>query len=170
MVKFYKIQALIFGCLFFHSSFAKIIKHDVYQTSKEKHSYKQVCFERFKRDFPLIGKKSISKLDCMGKVVDAITYCEQKHVDKQNLVRAYLDDKSKSVVCQSAQKVILKYSCEGKKDHYCQDKSIGCFKLKETFARRLKLSHESLLSDLAGKKVLNCYFISKETNDLHNIL
>ena len=104
-----------------------------------------------KRSSPLIEKKSDTKLDCMGEVVKAIDFCQQKEIFNEFLTRGLVTEKS--VKCQSGKRVILKWSCEGESDRFCRDKDIGCFYFKELLARRLSLVHHSL-----NDGVLNCYF------------
>jgi hypothetical protein len=151
----YRIWACLLVCLFFaQASHAKIIKDEHYITSSYKYSWKEACRFLTKRDSPLIAYKSVDSLDCMGKTVKVISFCDDKQVTNPYFTRAIVSNAKKQVICQSAKRVILKWECEGKEDKYCVDPEVGCFLFKERLARRLKLVHHSI----TDKKYLNCYF------------
>lgn len=96
----------------------------------------------------------------MGKTVEVRKYCEKELISDPYYIRAVIDKEEKKIICKSANKVILKYECE-KTNSYCDDSEIGCFKLQEKLATRLKLEHHSILKE-NSKKVLNCYFMPKK--------
>lgn len=146
---------------------AKIIQHDVYQVSKKKtFSLKEVCKTMLKKDYPLLQAHSASKVDCMSKLVDSIDFCEKKFPEDPYLVSGVVDSKEQKVICQSARRVVVKYSCENGDEMFCQNSNLGCDLIKSKLARRLDLSHHSLLHTLDGKKELNCYFSVNNFKDL----
>lgn len=135
--------------------FAKILKDEKLITAKSEHSFKKVCKALTNRNDPLIERKSISKLNCMGTVVSVAAFCEKIEAGNPYYLRAIVArDK---VECLSGKRVILKYQCENLTDEYCRDAEIGCYKLKEKLAYRLKISHSSLVKEKL-KRVLNCYY------------
>ena len=150
-----KIWACLWTCLFFvQNSTAKLVKDEHYVIKENLYTWKQVCLDLTKRPSPLIEYKTVSKLDCMGEVLDVIAFCDKKEAANPYFTRAVVDKEKEAVKCQSAKRVIIKWQCEGKQDRYCKDVEIGCFLFKEKLARRLKIVHQSLTDE----KVLNCYF------------
>lgn len=147
-------------------SYAKIIKDDVYLVGQKEYDLKTVCDFFYKQDFPLIEIKSATQLDCMKGQVSVGTFCAQKQSDDPHLIRGFIDSKNNKVICQSAKRVILKYSCSNKDPKHCEDSSIGCYILKEKLAMRLKVVHHSITTDTPGKKSLNCYYESKNSEAL----
>lgn len=147
-------------CLFSFSLHAKILKDEVVVVDEKRFSFQQVCKELTKRDSPLITYYSISKLDCMGEVIDASKYCDSKTQDDPYYIRAIVEKESRQVNCKSAKRVQIKYQCESIKDKFCKDKEIGCYLLQEKLAKRLKTAHASIVTN--GKyKILNCHFTPK---------
>ena len=151
------------ACLFFYGPvFSKIIRDDHYVTGEKSFDWKQVCFKLTKRSSPLIEYKNIRELDCMGKAVKVVRFCDEIEAANPYFTRAIISKSKKQVICQSAKRVVIKYECEGKADRYCKDVDMGCFLFKEMLARRLKLAHQSLTDNqLKDKKFLNCYFDSQ---------
>lgn len=164
---FIKIWARLMACLFFlHSPlvFAKIIQDDVLLSGEEKYSYEKVCKTLTQRESPLIEYKTISSLDCMGQIVDVAKFCFKEMAHDPYYIRAVVDKEAKQVICKSAKKVQIKYECEGSNE-YCEDSEIGCFKIKEKLAVRLKITQHSVL-EKGKKRVLNCYFLPQSLLDL----
>lgn len=93
----------------------------------------------------------------MGEEIKVSNFCEKELKDDKSYARAFIRDGK--VICQSASRVIMSLEC-GKNSEYCKDKDIGCFKLKERFATRLKLSHGSVVNNK-----LNCYFSSLDRGE-----
>lgn len=139
-------------CLISSNSYSKISKFDVYQVAKKEFTLGDVCQTLLKKNYPLIQAHSQSQVDCMSTIVDVTTFCETKLAADPYLIRGFVENAK--AYCQSATRVILKYSCESKSDEYCKDSSIGCYKLKDKLAKRLKTVHHSIID----KKELNCYF------------
>lgn len=157
------IWACLWTCLFFSQvSNAKILKDDHYVIGEKEFSWEKVCKKLTKRDSPLIEYKSINELDCMGKSVKVIKYCDDVEAANPYFTRAIVSKNKKVIVCQSAKRVIIKWECEGATDKYCKDIDLGCFFFKEKLARRLKLAHKSLTDG----KILNCYF-DTQVNDIN---
>ena len=149
-------KACLITCLFLISltSYSKIIRDDHYSTGSKNYSWKEVCAKLVKHEVPLIEAAGVSQLSCMGTKVKVKHFCDQVEQSNPYYTRAKVDQKSKTVLCLSAKRVILKWECEGKNDKYCKDVEVGCFLFKEKLAARLKLAHSSL----TDKKYLNCYF------------
>ena len=157
-----KYRARFITCLFFlsfHVS-AKIIKDEVLVIDEKKFSFSQVCKKLTKRDSPLMTYHSISKLDCMGTIVDASEFCDSKTQEDPYYIRAVVEKKTKKVNCKSAKRVRVQYQCEGAKDKFCKDKEIGCYLFQEKLAKRLKTAHASIIKE-DGKRFLNCHFTPK---------
>lgn len=131
---------------------AKLIKDEHSLTGQNLYTWEEVCQNLTKRDSPLIERVNAGMLDCMGKKVKPISFCEKKEITNPYLTRAIVL-KNRKVACKSGRRVVLKWECEGKSDRYCQDQEVGCFLFKELLASRLKLAHHSLTG---GQ--LNCYF------------
>ena len=162
MEKLFITKARLIACLFFASTFsyAKILKDEVSIVDETIYSYDQVCKYLTKRESPLISYSTISKLDCMGKIVEVSKFCDEKTQDDPYYIRAVVSKEKKEVICKSAKRVHIKYECESKNDEICQDKEVGCYLMQEKFAKRLKTDHASLIHR-GTKKVLNCHFTPK---------
>ncbi|MBC77210.1 MAG: hypothetical protein CME64_14460 [Halobacteriovoraceae bacterium] len=147
---------LLWACFCF-STHAKIIKYDIAVTKDNYFSLKEVCKTMIKMDAPLVEAVSVSKIECMGKLVDAIDFCDKKFTDNSQFARALAKDRKLN--CQLAKRVSLSYLCKSGDDN-CKDKDIGCQKLKSRLARNLRISHSSLVSNGKEKK-LSCYYDSE---------
>ena len=161
-------MARLMACLFIFSNLAmaKILKDEVSLIKNTEFSFQEVCLEMTKRVSELIEVKSISSLDCMGTVINVGKFCYKKMAHDPYYIRGIVNSEKKVVLCKSAKKVILKYGCY-KGESLCKDTEIGCFKLQEKLAARLRLSHHSKsLDNSAGIKVLNCYFTPKDDSYL----
>lgn len=155
-------RARFITCLFFlsFSAHAKIIKDEVTVIEEKLFSYREVCKKLTKRDSPLMSYHSISKLDCMGDIINVGDFCDKQTQEDPYYVRAIINKKSQKVVCKSATRVRIKYECESKSDKFCEDKEIGCYLFQEKLAKRLKTAHSSLISS-GKKRILNCHFTPK---------
>lgn len=162
MKKITQYRARFITCLFFLSFqvSAKIVKDEVLVIDEKTFSFSQVCKELTKRDSPLVTYHSISKLDCMGTIVDASDFCDSKTKEDPYYIRAVVEKQSKKVNCKSAKRVRIKYQCEGPKDKFCKDKEIGCYLFQEKLAKRLKTAHASIIKE-NGTRFLNCHFTPK---------
>ena len=155
-------KACIIACLFLFSiqSFSKIIRDDHYTTGSNKYTWAQVCSKLVKHDSPLIKEAGVSQLNCMGTKVKVKKFCDLVEQANPYYTRAKVDKVSKSVLCMSAKRVVLKWQCEGKEDKYCKDEEVGCFLFKEKLAARLKLAYSSITDN----KYLNCYFDTQQNS------
>lgn len=162
MDKFFKYRARFITCLFFlvFNVQAKIIKDEVLLTDEKLFSFREVCKKLTKRDSPLITFHSVSKLDCMGKIVDVSKFCDMHTQADPYYIRAVVEKSSKQVNCKSAKRVRIKYQCDSGNDKYCKDKEIGCYLFQEKLAKRLKTAHASIITE-QGRKILNCHFTPK---------
>ena len=146
--------------------FADIIQDDIVIKDHKEYDLKEVCNFFYHQDYPIIEIKTATKLDCMKGVVSVTTFCKQKQSDDPFLARGYIDRNKKKAVCQSARRVMFKYSCEKDGSQKCEDSSIGCYIFRDILAVRLKIVHHSFITDEKGRKVLTCYF---QTRDLENL-
>lgn len=162
MEKSFIMRARLIACLFFVStlSYAKILKDEVSIVDEKIYSYHQVCKFLTKRESPLISFSTVTKLDCMGKIVEVSKFCDEKTQDDPYYIRAVVSKEKKEVICKSAKRVHIKYECESQLDEFCQDKEVGCYLMQEKFAKRLKTDHASLINK-GAKKELNCHFTPK---------
>lgn len=143
---------------------ASLVKDEVYATGSEAFSFKSVCRFLLNRESPLIEAKSVSKLDCMGEVIDVADFCARKFARDPEYARALVAKEESKVVCKKARRVIMSYRCQAG-DGLCRDKDIGCYKLQERFASNLRVSHSSVLEEGAAKR-LNCYFSSLKRGEV----
>jgi hypothetical protein len=161
-------MARLMACLFLFTnfSFAKILKDEVSLIKDTSFSFQEVCLKMTKRKAELIEMNSITALDCMGTIIDVGKFCYKQMAHDPYYIRGAVNSKSKKVICKSAKKVIIKYECyDG--ESLCKDAEIGCFKLQERLAARLRLSHHSISTlGSSGLKVLNCYFTPKDDSYL----
>lgn len=146
--------------------FAQILKDDVHLKDQKEYELKDVCNFFFKQDYPLIEIKSATRLDCMKGVIEVGSFCKKKQSDDPFLIRGFIDKEKKKVVCQSARRVIVNYDCTKDGSQSCADSSIGCYILRDKLAMRLKIVHHSFVTEGKGKKVLACYFQSKDSEIL----
>lgn len=162
MKKIPQYRARFITCLFFLSFqvSAKIVKDEVLVIDEKLFTFSEVCKKLTKRESPLITYHSISKLDCMGTIVDVSKFCDLKTQEDPYYIRAVVEKKMKKVNCKSAKRVQIKYLCESKKDKYCKDKEIGCYLFQEKLAKRLKTAHASIIKE-GSKRFLNCHFTPK---------
>ncbi len=142
------------ACLYSSFLHSKIIKDDLFVKEESFHSFKEVCKKLAKHVSPLIEKKTITKLDCMGTEVVVGDFCALINEGNRSYARGLVS--GDKVKCVSATRVILSYQCVSGSG-LCEDKDIGCYKLQEQFARNLYATHSSVISR-GDSKALNCYF------------
>ncbi len=143
-------------------SFAEVIKDDVATTDKIPFSFRSVCDKMVTHEAPLIEVVSGTELDCMGKKVSVMDFCDKEMIQDPYYLRAYIDRDKKEVVCHSGKKVIFKYRCTKNSDkHLCTQKAkVSCLEIKMKLARRLDLVHSSVTKSEQGINELNCSFES----------
>ena len=132
---------------------AAVLKHDVLSAKYEEFTYKEVCEKLGAKNLELIEAKSLTEIDCMGKVFTAIDFCLNKFPLDKTITRAILDDKTKKMRCEFSTSVMVAVSCDQKDLKYCFKPEEGCEQLKKIYANRLTIAHYSML-----EKNLNCYF------------
>lgn len=142
------------ACLYSSILHSKIIKDDLYVKKESFHSFKEVCQKLAKHDSPLIEKKSITKLDCMGTEVVVGKYCASITEGDHSYARGLVS--GDQVKCVHATRAILSYECVSGSG-LCEDKDIGCYKLQEQFAQNLYITHASV-TEKESSKLLHCYF------------
>lgn len=148
---------LVWACLSFTGVHSKVLKDEVLVKKETFHSFSQVCKHLTQRDSPLIEIFSINKLDCMGEIVEVLKFCAKERSVDPYFSRAFVDKERNRVVCQSASRVSLAYLCEKEPDEFCQDKEIGCHKLKNKFAHSLKLQ-ATYFGEAPRGQTLNCHY------------
>jgi hypothetical protein len=139
---------------------AKIVRFDISQPLLKKFLFNEACQLMGHRQLLLVDAPNNYQLDCMGKIITALEFCSKKYPNDKRLLRGYIDQKKKQVVCQSGNNAILAMSCDSKHDKYCRKPKESCRRLQKVFAHRLNLDHQSVIdaSKLRGDKRLNCYF------------
>src|SRR5690606_32892283 len=116
------------SCLPFLSELdaATITTFEVYHSQKEEFNYLNVCqeYHKEKEQLLLIGpspQNPLTQLDCMGLFVDVKEFCLKKIQHQNDFVRGYIDDKTKKVVCQRGNKIVLNLDCGiHNNSSYCQ--------------------------------------------------
>lgn len=132
---------------------AAVIKHEVSKARFDEFPFREVCEKLGAKNFELIEVKSMSEIDCMGKVFPAIDFCLNKYPLDKTLTRAIVDEKTKMVKCEHSESVMVSVSCDARDLKYCFDPKKGCDDLKKIYANRLQVAHYSML-----EKNINCYF------------
>lgn len=153
----------ILNLLMIKASYAGLIQFDVVGSDKKIFSPREVCEKLSAKESVLSNIISMTKIDCMGKIFEVDQFCDEKFKKSEKYLRAYTDKENKTVICESASKVILKYECESKDDSNCLDSEIGCFEFKKKLVKNLKVIHHSIIDSQKdpksiSKKTLNCYF------------
>lgn len=141
---------------------AAVIKHEVSKPSFQEFSFKEVCEKLGAKNLELIEAKSLSEIDCMGKVYPAIDFCLNKFPLEKTLTRALVDGKTKTVKCEMSESVMLSISCDKRDLKYCLIPKSGCEELRKIYANRLEVAHFSML-----EKNINCYFAKPIGESFH---
>lgn len=134
-------------------SSAAVIKHEVSKARFDEFPFREVCEKLGAKNFELIEAKSMSEIDCMGKVFPAIDFCLNKYPLDKTLTRAIVDGKTKTVKCEHSESVMVAVSCDARDLKYCFDPKKGCDELRKIYGNRLEVVHYSML-----EKNINCYF------------
>lgn len=140
----------------------RLLKDDHLSSGHRSYSWKEVCRTMAATPAPLIEKKGLTKLDCMGKTVRVSSFCEKKEASNPFYTRAVVISYDQTVRCYSGKKVTVKWECDSQNDFFCKDKEIGCFHFKEKLASRLELVHSSIIDEKNNKKTLNCHFRTQQ--------
>lgn len=152
---------LQFFSLLAHSA---VLKHEVSKPQYEIFPFKEVCQKLGAKNLEMIEAKSLSEIDCMGKVYPAIDFCLNQFLLDKTLTRALVDADTKSVKCEKSLSVMISISCDKRDLKYCFKPKEGCEELRKIYANRLELAHFSML-----EKNINCYF-AKSLGDKINEL
>lgn len=132
---------------------AVILKHEILNAKYEEYTFKEVCEKLGAKNLELIEAKSMTEIDCMGKVFPAVDFCSNKFPMDRTLTRAIIDEKNKKLRCEFSASVMIAVSCDARDLKYCFKPEEGCEQLKKIYANRLSIAHFSML-----EKNLNCYF------------
>ena len=97
------------------------------------------------------------QIDCMGTLVSAFDYCRRLLVNNNFFLRGYVSSQDEEVVCEMGQAVRLRLLCDKRDQSFCLNPQKGCGRLQKIYARKLALTHYSLISGEEGNG-LNCYF------------
>lgn len=135
------------------TAFSAVLKHEVSKPTFDETPFKEVCEKLGAKNFELIEAKSLSEIDCMGKVFPAIDFCLNKFPLDKTLTRAIVDGKTKMVKCEHSESVMVSISCDARDLKYCFDPKKGCDELRKIYGNRLEVAHYSML-----EKNINCYF------------
>jgi hypothetical protein len=152
---------MIFALIFFPIlSFAHIIQDDVSVTERTRHSLKYACTKSGYPDSPLIDIVSGTKIDCMGRKIDASEFCDKELAADPYYLRAYIDKEKQEVVCVTGKKVLFKYLCVKISDKaLCESTAeAACKYIRNKLAKRLEIVHSSFVKNEKGIKQLNCFY------------
>ena len=110
---------------------------------------------------PLVDRVGMTKIDCMGSLLDIQYYCKDVAKTRDFIRGLVLADGT--VVCESAQTVYLRFGCKAGGDPLCRKTDRSCRRLGSVFAHDLDLMHASLVPPLpsTSSSKLNCFFTSK---------
>jgi hypothetical protein len=147
---------------------AKILEYKRQAPESSAHDLKKVCYSELGISTPLVGAPNMNQVDCMGKRVWARSYCDKISQADPYWIRGYVDKEDEKVICESARKVKIVYSCESD-DGICMSADIGCGFLQDTFAKRLNIDYAAFRRNLDGQKVLDCYYGPKKLRDLSKL-
>jgi hypothetical protein len=152
-------------------AFAHIVQDDVSIQGKFRHSFKNVCIKMGHPDSPLVEVASGSTLDCMGRKIDIVEFCDKELAQDPYFIRAYIDQDKQEVICVTGTKVLFKYQCVKLTDKALCSKEakFSCAYIQKKLARRLDMVHSSFTSNEKGIKQLNCYFDSLPLKEKHGI-
>ncbi len=154
---------MIFKLLFFTLPLhAAVLKHEVSKPTFHEFPFKEVCEKLGAKHLELIEAKSLTEIDCMGKVYPAFDFCLNKYPMEKTLTRAIVDGKSKTVKCEMSESVMISLSCDKRDLKYCFNPKSGCEELRKLYANRLEVAHYSML-----EKNINCYFAKPIGESFH---
>jgi hypothetical protein len=140
----------------------EILKFDTSKISRDYFDFKMVCTEMGHQHVLLASATETGDVDCMGRNVSPMEFCQKKMGSDPQFLRGLIHDKLKEVVCEKAEQATLKVACDKRDKAYCSNAKAGCEKLQPMFAKNLKLSrylvesNERLVDD-----ILSCYFLTE---------
>ncbi len=129
---------------------------------KINYSFSEVCKKSVTHESPLIEFISPKEIDCMGKKIQVMDFCDKEQAGDPYFLRAIATEATKEVSCISGKRLVFKYLCAKKTDFvFCDVASLGCVEIKNQLAKRLHIVRASVTKNSKGQKELNCYFDSK---------
>lgn len=148
-----KFPIVLYLILYSMSLPSAVLKHEISKAQYESFPFKEVCQKLGAKNLEIIEAKSLSEIDCMGKVYPAIDFCLNQFLMDKTITRALVDSKTKTVKCEKSVSVMISLSCDKRDLKYCFNPQKGCEELRKIYANRLELVHYSML-----EKNINCYF------------
>ena len=138
----------------------EVLKHEVSSPKNYEFDFRDACLLMGSKNLELISAKSMTEIDCTGKVFRGVDFCMAKFPLEQELTRGIVDEKRKKVICETAPSVSLTLSCDARSMKYCIDHKRGCEELKKYMQRNWKLftlqcSKKKLIVILASIKLTN---------------
>ena len=129
-------------------------------SEKFTYSFKDVCSKMVTHPSPLIDFVSSKSIDCMGKKVEVMEFCDQMRAADPYYLRGIAHKSSKTVTCQSGRTLKFQYLCETRKEieAFCKSAQDGCLEVKKKLARRLIVIRARLTQNDLNQKILNCDF------------
>ncbi len=155
---------IIAFCLLFFSAQAEVLKHEASAKIIKSFPFKEVCTTLGSKNNEMIEAKSLTEIDCMGKVFPALQFCLLQFPLEKTITRGIVNAKDKKVDCELSSSVMVSVSCDKRDLKYCFDPKKGCEELRKIYAYRLEIAHYSLL-----EKNLNCYFAKSIGENLNEI-
>ncbi len=155
---------LILTLFFSHQTHSAVLKHDVLTPVLDSFSFKEVCQKLGAKNLELIEGKSLSEIDCMGKIYPVIDFCLNQFLMDKSVTRGIVDNKTQTVKCERSKSVMISLSCDREDLKYCFDPKKGCEELRKIYANRLEVVHYSIL-----EKNINCYFARPLGDNLNEI-
>lgn len=143
---------------------AAVLKHDITTPLYKEFDYLNVCETMGAKNTILISPKSLTEMECLNKSYPLIDFCLKKFPMEKTLVRGYVDQQKKKVVCEFSESVMVSVSCDKRDLKYCFSPKKGCEELRKIYAHRLEVAHFSMLA-----KNLNCYFAKTLGESLNEI-
>jgi hypothetical protein len=143
---------------------AEVLKHEASSKTIKSFTFKEVCTGLGSKNNEMIEAKSLTEIDCMGKVFPVMQFCLNQFPLEKTLARGIVNSKEKKVECEMSASVTVSVSCDKRDLKYCFDPKKGCEELRKIYAYRLEVAHYSLL-----EKNLNCYFSKSIGENLNEI-
>ncbi len=137
--------------------FAQISKVKLMESKKIAFEPKEVCKDLKYRHLLLVEIVNSHQIDCMGKKVDVQNYCRKKFANNPKFSRGYVDKKSKKVICQMANAILLSLKCINNYKKLCLNHKKSCINLGKIFAYNLNMYHSFISRD----RELQCHFLAK---------
>ncbi|MFY7994066.1 MAG: hypothetical protein ACOVP4_12280 [Bacteriovoracaceae bacterium] len=130
-------------------------------TKKINYTFSEVCKKSVSHETPLIEFVSPKEIDCMGKKIQVLHFCDKELAADPYFLRGIAEEATRQVICISGKRLIFKYVCAKKSDSvFCDVASLGCLEVKNQLATRLYAIRATITKNEKGQKELNCYFDS----------